>query len=47
MICQVLYDSFLLVLQISEKLKKMRLESDSKISWRTGEDGEQPYGEFR
>ncbi|XP_058618096.1 macrophage mannose receptor 1-like [Onychostoma macrolepis] len=26
--------------EISEKLKNMRLESDSKISWRKGEDGE-------
>ncbi|XP_073704632.1 macrophage mannose receptor 1-like [Garra rufa] len=37
---EVLFDIYLLVFQINEKLKDMRLESDSTISWRKGEDGE-------
>jgi len=46
MIFQVLFDSFLLIFQISEKLKSMGLESDSKISWRKGEGGEMFHQEI-
>ncbi len=40
MIFHVLFDSFVLVFQISEKLKSMGLEGESKISWRKSEGGE-------
>jgi len=44
MIFHVLIDSFLLVFQISDKLKILGLESDSEITWRK-EEGEEVFHE--